>query len=316
MAGAFKTIGVIGGGLMGHGIALVFARAGYQALIFDPIPEVRAGLMARIRDSHLAMGGAPADFAQIEGRITIQDELAKVAAPADLIFEAAPEKIALKQQLLAEAAAAAPEGALICSNTSVIPITTLAQNLSEGAKARMLGTHWWNPPHLIPLVELVPTEWTDPTAMDRVFDLLTEVGKTPVRLNRDITGFIGNRLQAALWREAVALVEAGVCDAATIDTVVKASFGRRLAVLGPMENLDLIGTDLTLDIHGIILPEIDSRPHPSPLLERLVSEGHLGMKTGEGFQSWDAERAAKVRARLANYLRQIDAHIAEAEPKA
>lgn len=314
MAQKMKTVGVIGGGLMGHGIGLVFAKAGYQVAIFDPVPEVRAALPERISQSHAAMGGAAGDLPAILARVTVVETAPAAATGAEIIFEAAPEKIALKQQLLAEVAEAAPDHALICSNTSVIPITTLAENLPPEAQSRMLGTHWWNPPHLIPLVELVPTEWTDLSLLGRVFDLLVAVGKTPVKLNRDITGFIGNRLQAALWREGISLVEQGVCDAATVDVVVKASFGRRLAVLGPMENLDLIGADLALDIHRIILPEIDSRPHPSPLLEDMVAAGKLGMKTGTGFQSWTKPEAEAVRARLANYLRDIDQALAAAEP--
>ena len=112
-------------------------------------------------------------------------------------------------------------------------------------RSRALGTHWWNPPFLVPLVEVIGTEWTAPDVITQVIELHREIGKTPVHVRKDVTGFIGNRLQHALWREAIALVERGICDAETVDIVVKASFGRRLAVLGPLENADLIGTDLT-----------------------------------------------------------------------
>ena len=127
--------------------------------------------------------------------------------------------------------------------------------------------------------------------------------KKPAHVKKDVPGFIGNRLQQALWREAISLVENGICDAETVDAVVKASFGRRLAVLGPLENADLIGTDLTLAIHNVVLAAIDSRPRPSPYLEGLVAEGKLGFKSGEGFRKWSAGEQAALRAKLVQHLK-------------
>jgi 3-hydroxybutyryl-CoA dehydrogenase len=130
-----------------------------------------------------------------------------------------------------------------------------------------------------------------------------DAGKTPAHVKKDVPGFIGNRLQHALWREAIALVENGICDAQTVDAVVKASFGRRLAVLGPLENADLVGTDLTLAIHKTVLPAIDSRPAASPYLEKLVSDGKLGFKSGEGFRSWTPEQQQALRQRVVQHLK-------------
>ena len=130
------------------------------------------------------------------------------------------------------------------------------------------------------------------------------LGKTPVHVKKDVAGFVGNRLQHALWREAVSLVENGICDAETVDTVVKASFGRRLGVLGPLENADLVGTDLTLAIHETVLPAIERSPSPSPYLRGLVARGRLGMKTGEGFRHWSADDPAAVRNRVFQHLKQ------------
>ena len=189
---------------------------------------------------------------------------------------------------------------MLASNTSVIPITQIMSALRN--RQRALGTHWWNPPFLVPLVEVIGTEWTDATVLARVIDLHRAVGQSPVHVRRDLPGFIGNRLQHALWREAIALVQDGVCDAATVDAVVKAGFGRRLAVLGPLENADLVGTDLTLAAHRVLLPHLDRTPGPLKLLEELVAAGRLGMKSGEGFRTWsDAEQAA-LRARLVDHL--------------
>ncbi|OYX84068.1 MAG: hypothetical protein B7Y84_17440 [Azorhizobium sp. 32-67-21] len=135
-----------------------------------------------------------------------------------------------------------------------------------------------------------------------MMDVLRGIGKMPVHVRKDVPGFIGNRLQHAMWREAIALVEAGVCDAETVDTVVKASFGQRLAVLGPLENADLVGTDLALMVHHYLLPHLDRTPEPQPLLRDLVATGRLGMKSGTGFRTWTEDAARRVRDDLARHL--------------
>jgi 3-hydroxybutyryl-CoA dehydrogenase len=172
-----------------------------------------------------------------------------------------------------------------------------------------LGTHWWNPPYLIPLVEVIRTARTSNASMDKTLALLQSVGKTPVRVERDVPGFVGNRLQHALWREAIALVQDGICDARTVDTVVKASFGRRLAVLGPLENADLVGTDLTLAIHNTVLPHLNRSDAPLPLLRQLVAEGKLGMKSGEGFQRWSPADRAEISARVLRHLQRLETDV-------
>jgi 3-hydroxybutyryl-CoA dehydrogenase len=129
-------------------------------------------------------------------------------------------------------------------------------------------------------------------------------GKQPAHVKKDVPGFIGNRLQHALWREAVSLVERGICDAETVDTVIKAAFGRRLAVLGPLENADLVGTDLTLAIHKTVLPDLDRTPGALPYLEGLVAHGKLGMKSGEGFRTWTPEQQAALRSRVLQHLKK------------
>ncbi|MBN8293389.1 3-hydroxyacyl-CoA dehydrogenase family protein [Rhodobacter sp. NTK016B] len=299
-----RIIGVIGAGLMGHGIALVMARAGLRVAITDPMAEARAALPARVRESMTLMGHDEATTAAALSRIEVRDTLASTVANAYAVFEAAPEKMALKQSIFAEIEAAAPRDCILASNTSVMPITEIMEGLAF--KDRALGTHWWNPPHMIPLVEVIRTEWTAAPAMAAMMALLAEAGKTPVRVDKDVPGFIGNRLQHALWREAVSLVERGICDAESVDTVVKSCFGRRLSVLGPLENADLVGTDLTLAIHETVLADIENRPGPSPYLQQLVADGKLGMKSGEGFRSWTAEEAAKVRNRVTTHLKKLD----------
>ncbi|MEM6464384.1 MAG: 3-hydroxyacyl-CoA dehydrogenase family protein [Pseudomonadota bacterium] len=299
-----SNISVIGAGLMGHGIAVTFARAGHRVKVFDTVPESLTSLHERASASLDGLGLG------IEGReaalelITPAANLAECVDGADLVIEAAPENLALKQAIFADLEAAAPESSILASNTSVIPITEIAGGLNHPERA--LGTHWWNPPHMIPLVEVIRTTWTNEPAMDTVMTLLRSIGKTPVRVEKDVPGFIGNRLQHALWREAISLVENGICDVTAVDTVINSSFGRRLTVLGPLANADLVGTDLTLAIHQTVLKDLEASRLPSPYLEKLVEEGRLGMKSGEGFYAWTPEKADTVRKRVSDHLRKLE----------
>ncbi|WP_176084655.1 3-hydroxyacyl-CoA dehydrogenase family protein [Martelella sp. HB161492] len=299
-----QTIAVIGAGLMGHGIALTMARAGLKVAITDPVAAARDAVLARIGESLALLDETEPAIAAILGRISVCEELERAVAEADVVFEAAPEKIELKQAIFAEVERHARLDAILASNTSVMPITAIMGRLEN--RSRALGTHWWNPPHVIPLVEVIRTEWTDETVVETMMTLLADAGKTPVRVARDVPGFIGNRLQHALWREAISLVERGICDAASVDTVIKSCFGRRLSVLGPLENADLVGIDLTLDIHSQVLADLESRPGPSPLLTEMIAEGRLGMKSGSGFYDWTPEKAARLRARVTTHLRRLE----------
>jgi len=295
---AKARIAVVGAGLMGHGIAQVFALSGYEAAIYDSSAATLATAKDRITANLRDLGD---DVSAVE-RVRICSELADAVRDADYVVEAVLEDLALKQQLFQEIETAARPDAIFASNTSVIPITAIMRDLRN--RARALGTHWWNPPYLVPLVEVIGTEWTSPAAIDWTIKLHADVGKTPVHVKRDVPGFVGNRLQHALWRECIALVQNGICDAETVDTVIKASFGRRLAVLGPLENADLVGTDLTLAIHRTVLPDIDRTPGPLPYLEQLVQQGNLGMKSGEGFRKWSPDQQQALRQRVLGHLKQ------------
>jgi 3-hydroxybutyryl-CoA dehydrogenase len=295
---ANARIAVIGAGLMGHGIAQVFALAGHAVRIHDSatanLDSAKSRILANLRD-------LDDDHSAVE-RVHPAADLAAAVHDADYVVEAVLEDLPLKRKLFAEIEKHAPPGAIFASNTSVIPITKIMQSLHD--RTRALGTHWWNPPFLVPLVEVIGTQWTSQAAIDWVITLHKAAGKMPVHVKKDVAGFIGNRLQHALWREAIALIEQGICDAETVDTVVKASFGRRLAVLGPLENADLVGTDLTLAIHRIVLPDIEGRPAQSPYLEALVADGKLGFKSGEGFRKWNAQAQATLRAKVLQHLKK------------
>jgi 3-hydroxybutyryl-CoA dehydrogenase len=299
-----QQIAVIGAGLMGHGIALTLARAGQYVRITDPFAAARDSVSARIRQSMDAMGIDDVQITKALKMIEICDTTAGAVREADMVFEAAPEKLALKQSIFAEIEEHAPDTCILASNTSVMPITDIMSGLR--LKHRAVGTHWWNPPHMIPLVEVVKTEWTDEATAQTTFDMLADAGKTPVMVNKDVPGFIGNRMQHALWREAISMVEHGICDAEAVDTVIKSCFGRRLSVLGPLENADLVGTDLTLDIHNTVLADLDNRPGPSPYRAKRVADGKLGMKSGQGFRSWTEQEADQVRQRVATHLTKLE----------
>jgi 3-hydroxybutyryl-CoA dehydrogenase len=298
---AQARISVLGAGLMGHGIAQVFALAGHEVSIYDPVAasldQVKTRIVANLRD----LGDDESAVARVEPCA----DLARAVRDADYVVEAAPENLELKRKLFAETETYVRPDTILASNTSVIPITAIMQDLRD--RSRALGTHWWNPPYLVPLVEVIGTQWTSAAAIDFAMRLHAAAGKKPAHVKKDVAGFIGNRLQHALWREAVSLVENGICDAETVDTVIKAAFGRRLAVLGPLENADLVGTDLTLAIHKTVLPAIESRPGPSPYLERLVAEGKLGFKSGEGFRKWTPEAQAALRAKVVQHLKKARA---------
>jgi 3-hydroxybutyryl-CoA dehydrogenase len=293
---AADRIAIVGGGLMGAGIAQVFASHGHPVSVYEPLEVSRDSLCDRI-DANLRVLGLPA---LAPGLVKAAASLPESVADAQVVFEAAPERLELKQRIFAELLDCTGPTCTLASNTSVIPITRIAAPLADAS--RVIGTHWWNPPYLVPLVEVVGGERSDPARVAAMIELLHSVGKKPVHVRRDVPGFVGNRLQHALWREAQALVSGGVCDAETVDEVVKNSFGLRLAVLGPIENADLVGLDLTLDIHRTIIPELSNLGEPNPLLAELVAQGDLGFKTGRGFRRWTPEQIATVRERLLRHL--------------
>jgi 3-hydroxybutyryl-CoA dehydrogenase len=298
---AKARIAVVGAGLMGHGIAQVFALAGHDVTITDSLAASLDSVRGRILANLADLGD---DRSAVE-RVEPVADLAAAVREADYVVEAVSEDLALKQKLFVEVERHVRPQALLASNTSVIPITKIMEGLRD--RSRALGTHWWNPPYLVPLVEVIGTQWTSPQAIDATIALHKAAGKMPVHVKKDVPGFVGNRLQHALWREAIALVEHGICDAETVDTVIKASFGRRLAVLGPLENADLVGTDLTLAIHRTVLPAIEHRAGPSPYLEALVAEGKRGFKSGEGFRKWSAQAQATLRGKVLQHLKQARA---------
>lgn len=295
---------VVGAGLMGHGIAQLFAYGGHAVVLTDVKEDILAEAVIKIRRSlgRMAEHGL-ADPGKIEpalARIRTATDLEEAARGAGFVVEAVSENLALKQELFGRLDTLCPPEAVLATNTSVISITEIAQKASR--PERVVGTHFWNPPTLVPLVEVIPGEHTSAETVERAYGLLAAVGKHPVRVKRDVPGFVGNRLQHALWREAISIVERGIADADVVDEVVKYGFGMRLPVLGPLETAELVGLDLTLAIHDYILKHLESSPHPSPLLAEKVKSGDLGFKSGRGFRDWTPEAADRVRTGLEAHL--------------
>jgi 3-hydroxybutyryl-CoA dehydrogenase len=219
------------------------------------------------------------------------------------VFEAVFEDLELKQRTFAELDRLCPPETILCSNTSVISITEIAEKAQH--RKRIVGTHFWNPPYLIPLVEVVRAAESADWCLQATYELLERAGKHPVHVNKDVPGFVGNRLQHALWREAFAIIDEGICDPATVDEVIRNGFGLRLPILGPVETADMIGLDLTLAIHNYILKYINADATPSTTLQARVAAGELGFKSGGGFRQWSESEIAESRKRLANYLIKV-----------
>ena len=307
-AAAIERVAVIGAGLMGHGIALEFAAAGRRVAITDASAvALEQGLanMRRGADTLADLGVAPrAACASAMQRVTAHAALAGAVAGADLVIEAVSEDLALKQRVFAELDRACGAEVVLASNTS----TFMPSALAAGARRpeRILVAHYFNPPHLLPVVEVVPHPGTAPDVVARVRTLYHSLGKRPVVLQREVAGFIANRLQQALLREAVALVEGGVASAADVDAVTSGSFGRRLAVAGPFEVSDLAGLDVIAAIARELWPDL-ATGGIADLLAAPAAGGHYGAKSGRGFGHWPPERVAAAKGRIATALAAIAA---------
>ncbi len=281
---------------MGHGIAYIFARAGHRVRVYDPSLDALKSLPDRL----LAIANLLGEAREASAGVEALSDMKAALAEASFVFEAASENIELKQDLFAQFEALTEPTCVLASNTSSIPLKDIGARMAD--RSRLVGAHFWNPPHLVPLVEVSQLGPENLAAVEKVIKLLAEAGRHPVHVKRDVPGLIGNRLQHALKREAIALVADGICEAEVIDDVVKLGFGKRMSVLGPLEQSDLVGVGLTEAIHQVLLPDLDRTPHVQDYVVELVRRGKLGMDAGEGFRKWSPEEAAEVRRRLSEFL--------------
>jgi 3-hydroxybutyryl-CoA dehydrogenase len=299
-----RTITLLGAGMIGHGLALHFAKAGYQVSLYSRTQQTLDKAIEGIRSNLSLLLQKPTDseeIKQVVGRIKTTNDLAKAVANAPIIIESIAEDLKTKQNIFKDLDAMCPRETILATNTSVISISEIASESKN--KNRILGTHFWFPPYLIPLVEVVKGKETSDETMELTYQFMKKAGKYPIKCMKDVPGFVANRLQHALWREAISIVEHGIADAATVDAAIKQSFGIRLAVLGPIENSDMAGLDLILAIHDTVLKDLEASPNPSPLLREKVKKGELGFKTGKGFyEKWTPEDMKRVRENLLKYL--------------
>ena len=298
-----KNILIAGGGMMGKNIAFVFtSNPDYQISVYDLYPTdvpggIRKNCAQLIEKGVLTSAELEKRLERIDFTTDIDSELIK---KADLVIEAVFEDMQIKRETFAKLEARCRPDTIFCTNTSVMSPSEISRDLQY--RSRFVGTHFWNPGHLIPLVEVVKSDATSDETAETVMAVLKGVGKEPVLCKKDVPGFIANRMQHALWREAISIIEHGIADAETVDMAVKYSFGLRLPQLGPLTNSDMVGTELTWNIHSYILQFLEDSHEPSPLLAKMREEGKQGFKSGEGFMTWTPEEVERQNAELNEYL--------------
>lgn len=294
----FTRAAVIGTGMMGPGIALSLTRGGVAAAILSRTPEgAEKGLASAQQQLALLEqhGLVTADTAAwSRANLSASADFEANIAAADLVIESAPEDLAFKQDLFAHMDSIAKPDAILASNTSALSITSIAEKCMR--PERILTTHFWNPPHLMRLVEIVRGAKTAPQAAQAIKELLTRCGKLAVVIKKDRPGQLGNRLQFALIREAVNIIQEGIADAGDVDTVAKAGFGVRLPVYGILEHQDIVGLETGLAIMEYVAPDLNSNPKGPQLMRELFESGATGAKAGRGFYDWSRKDPGAVRA--------------------
>jgi len=292
-----KTCAVIGAGTMGADIALTLARAGCPTHLVETFESVRRTLPGR-----LAAGLAALGCPQRLDRITVHDSVDAVPWHAvDLVIEAVPEKLELKRRLFADLAPRVRADAWLTSNSSSFPISAIAEGLA--GPHRFFGLHYFMPAHLVPLVEVVCGAESDPALAAALAGFMRSTGKVPVIVRKDLPGFLANRLQHALGREALALVDAGVATPEDVDAAVRFGFGFRYLAAGPLLQRDHAGLDVHAAAAATMYPGLAANREPAKSLTDRVAAGRLGMKAGAGFYDWTPETIAKEKARYEALLR-------------
>lgn len=297
-----RNVSVVGAGRMGHGIALSFALADRPVRLTDVDDAILESSHERIADAldTLVEGGRVTDeraSAALEN-VTLVRDVESTVADADFVTEAVAEDLSIKQAVFADLDRYAPADAVLATNTSGLSIDDIAAPVTDAG--RVLGTHWFNPPYLVPLVEIVTGSATADAVVQPVQDLLEAAEKTPVVVRKDIPGFIGNRIQAAMSYEAFSLLARGVATPEDIDKAVKAGFGFRLPIMGIFEKIDQSGLDIHHAVEERLMNDLDRGTDPNPVIEELLAEGHTGTDTDGGVYDWtdvNLEEAHRERDR-------------------
>jgi 3-hydroxybutyryl-CoA dehydrogenase len=290
------TVAVLGAGTMGHGIAQLAAEAGSRVMLCDVSDEVLDRAKKMIEASLVIQGRSGGECRAIADRVEGVTSISDAVRSAGVVVECLPEDLGFKKKVFKELDATCPREVILATNTSGLSPTEIAKDLAF--PERVVVAHFWNPPQLIPLVEVVPGEMTSREVVDTTVEWVRSLGKEPVRLNKECPGFIGNRLQLALLREALYIVEQGYADVEEVDRSIIYGHGRRLPVTGPFLSADMGGLDIFHIISTYLFPVLCNASEPSKMMQGLVEKGDLGIKSGRGFYEWTPEmkeRTVKLR---------------------
>ena len=303
-----KRVAIIGAGIMGHGFAQIFAQKGYPVFLYDIDSAILEKALKRIDanlDTFIENGLLrKKEKGPVLNRITLITDLEAAVRNVDFVLEAVPEIMDLKKEIFKKLDRFAPPHAILASNTSGLSITEMGSVTRRPEKTIIV--HGINPPTIIPVVEIVRGNKTTDETADLCYRLLLKLGKNPVRVLKEVPGFLFNRLQLALYREALYCLETGVATVEDIDRVVKAGYGFRLANLGPLETSDFGGLDTFYRLAQHLFPDLSDAKSAPPVLERFVKEGNLGVKTGKGFYSYPpAVAKRKIRERDRRLIQQL-----------
>jgi len=305
-----RNISVMGSGIMGHGIGLTFALGGYEVILNDLSGELLNKAVEQIKkhlETLIEFGITTPEAAQKAlSRIRTETDSRSAVRHADIVVEALPEVMDLKKRAFKELDDSCPSHTLIASNTSGLSLTETASETKRQRQSQAVIAHWWNPPYIIPVVEIVRGRYTSDQTADLIFRLLVAIGKKPVKVLKEAPGFLGNRMQFALYREALACLRDGIASAEDIDLAVKGTFGFRLPTIGPLETSDLGGLDTFLNISEYLFKEIDRSTEAPEILRQKVKTGKLGVKTGEGFYPYPGEKAQeKIKGTARQLLQRL-----------
>ena len=293
-----RRAAIIGTGTMGPGMGAVLARAGIDTALYDISPEA----LERAKGGVELASGVLERLDAVEGDgggVRFETELGAALEGAEFVIEAVPEKLELKQELFPQLEAGAADGAILASNTSGIPITRIAAVCSR--PERVVGMHWSNPPHLIPMIEVIPGEQTSKETVDATSELVRRIGYHPV-VEREVAGFVENRILYAILRECLDLVDRGIIDPEGLDLNVRWGIGYKLAVIGPMELLDMAGLDIYNAVGSYLNQDLSTAGEVSSTIRELIDKGRLGMKTGGGIYDYTPEQIDELRGRRAGKL--------------
>lgn len=308
MMNEIQQVAVLGLGTMGHGIAQTMAVAGCQVQVYDESTNCRETLLERMHGNLLQMAAAQVveetQIAAAMDRVTVCESETAAVTGAELVTEAIAEDLPIKQSLFQRVESLVAPSTILASNTSSFPITQIATRMQHPDRA--VVTHWFNPPHIIPVVEVVPGEKTSLTTTQKIYAFLERIGKLPVHVQQEIPGFLVNRVQTAMAREIWDLLDRGVASAEQIDRAIRGSMGLRLAAIGPLAVADFAGWDVTAQVYQNLIPHQRNDSELPEAIQSLVDQKHYGAKSGQGIYEYPPESVEQqIAARDNLYLRLL-----------